>query len=106
MLIWLIPYFLCLTFRTASDLEELGYIDKQQKGWLKDLIISGDQRLQESLDKFEKGQRDDLIGKYLPLSHPSLFYMKRLHTYSVFIFIMCARRILADLKFVPSCSYG
>ncbi len=65
MLIWLIPYFLCLTFRTASDLEELGYIDKQQKGWLKDLIISGDQRLQESLDKFEKGQRDDLIGKYL-----------------------------------------
>jgi hypothetical protein len=48
--------------RTASDLEEIGYIDKHQKGVLKDLIISGDQQLQIALDKYEKGDTDELAG--------------------------------------------
>ena len=41
--------------RSASDLEEKGVIDRQQKGILKDLIICGDEDLQQALDQYEKG---------------------------------------------------
>lgn len=47
--------------RTASDLEELGYIDKKQKGLIKDLIISGDTVLQGLLDKYERGDGKELL---------------------------------------------
>ncbi|TDH66161.1 hypothetical protein CCR75_007078 [Bremia lactucae] len=40
---------------SASDLEERGYIDRFQKGVLKDLIISGDEALQKALEKFDAG---------------------------------------------------
>ncbi|KAF4317109.1 hypothetical protein BBO99_00007013 [Phytophthora kernoviae] len=40
---------------SASDLEERGYIDRYQKGVLKDLIISGDEALQKALEKFDAG---------------------------------------------------
>ena len=46
--------------RTASDLEESGYINKTEKGVLKDLIISGDVVLQEALDKYERGDQSDI----------------------------------------------
>jgi hypothetical protein len=49
--------------RAASDLEEIGLIDKNQKGIIKDLIISGDHTLQAALDKFEKGDTHDLKRK-------------------------------------------
>ena len=49
--------------RTASDLEEWGWIDKTQKGVVKDLIISGNQNLQTALEKFEKGDTSELQGK-------------------------------------------
>lgn len=52
-----------LFYRTASDLEESGLIDKQQKGVIKDLIISGDAALQQVLDKYEQGYTKDLEGK-------------------------------------------
>ncbi len=48
--------------RTASDLEDSGVIDKYQKGIIKDLIISGDIALQQSLDKCEKGDTSSLTG--------------------------------------------
>lgn len=48
--------------RTASDLEELGYIDKAQKGLIKDLIISGDTKLQALMDKYEQGDGYELLG--------------------------------------------
>ena len=54
--------FLTLIFRTASDLEESGYIDKHQKGIIKDLIISGDLNLQSALDKYEKGDTSELMN--------------------------------------------
>lgn len=41
--------------RSASDLEEKGLIDRQQKGILKDLIICGDEDLQHALDQYEQG---------------------------------------------------
>ena len=41
--------------RSASDLEEKGLIDRQQKGILKDLIICGDEDLQQALDQYEAG---------------------------------------------------
>ena len=41
--------------RSASDLEEKGLIDRQQKGILKDLIICGDEELQHALDQYEDG---------------------------------------------------
>ena len=50
--------------RTASDLEELGYIDKNQKGVIKDLIISGNADVQKALDKYRLGdhkQLEDMI---------------------------------------------
>jgi hypothetical protein len=50
--------------RTASDLEELGFIDKKQKGLIKDLIISGDKTLESLLDKYEKGEGKELLGKH------------------------------------------
>lgn len=40
---------------SASDLEERGYIDRYQKGVLKDLIISGDEALQKALENFDAG---------------------------------------------------
>eukprot|EP00546_Thalassionema_frauenfeldii_P000435 CAMPEP_0178936782 /NCGR_PEP_ID=MMETSP0786-20121207/25377_1 /TAXON_ID=186022 /ORGANISM="Thalassionema frauenfeldii, Strain CCMP 1798" /LENGTH=578 /DNA_ID=CAMNT_0020615249 /DNA_START=56 /DNA_END=1793 /DNA_ORIENTATION=- len=46
--------------RSASDLEDKGIIDRNQKGVLKDLIISGDEALQEALDKYEKGDKSKL----------------------------------------------
>lgn len=55
--------FISVSIRTASDLEELGYIDKTEKGLIKDLIISGDTKLQALLDKYEQGDGQDLLGK-------------------------------------------
>ena len=46
--------------RTASDLEELGYIDKNQKGVIKDLIISGNADVQKALDKYRLGDHKEL----------------------------------------------
>ena len=37
--------------RTASDLEHNGFITRAEKGLMKDLIISGDIKLQQALDK-------------------------------------------------------
>lgn len=48
--------------RAASDLEEIGWIDKNQKGLIKDLIISGDSTLRSALDKYENGDAHDLEG--------------------------------------------
>lgn len=48
--------------RAASDLEEIGWIDKTQKGIIKDLIISGDSTLRNALDKYEHGDAHDLEG--------------------------------------------
>lgn len=45
--------------RSASDLVEEGVISQEQKGMLKDMIISGDQRLTDALEKYERG---DLSG--------------------------------------------
>ena len=50
--------------RAASDLEEIGWIDKSQKGVIKDLIISGDQTLRNALDKYENGDAGDLEGTF------------------------------------------
>eukprot|EP01031_Cornospumella_fuschlensis_P035841 gene35841-43469_t len=47
--------------RAASDLEESGLINKHQKGLIKDLIISGDATVQQLLDKFEKGNSQELL---------------------------------------------
>jgi len=44
--------------RTASDLEEWGWVSRDQKGIIKDLIISGDSSLQNALDKVSKLIRD------------------------------------------------
>jgi len=46
--------------RSASDLEENGIIDRQQKGVLKDLIIAGDEALQAALDRYEMGDKSSL----------------------------------------------
>ncbi|CAB9498842.1 CCT motif [Seminavis robusta] len=46
--------------RSASDLEEKGLIDRNQKGILKDLIICGDEELQKALDKYETGDPAEL----------------------------------------------
>ena len=43
-----------------SDLEDRGIIDRQQKGVLKDLIISGDDDLQAALDKWDGGDKSAL----------------------------------------------
>lgn len=43
-----------------SDLEDRGIIDRQQKGVLKDLIISGDDDLQLALDKWDGGDKTAL----------------------------------------------
>ena len=48
--------------RTASDLEDMGLIDKAQKGLIKDLIISGDPALRTALDKYETGDAQALEG--------------------------------------------
>lgn len=54
-----------LRYRTASDLEELGFIDKAEKGLIKDLIISGDTKLQALLDKYEQGDGQELLGTFV-----------------------------------------
>mmetsp|Transcript_23276 Transcript_23276/g.34169 ORF Transcript_23276/g.34169 Transcript_23276/m.34169 type:complete len:415 (-) Transcript_23276:298-1542(-) len=46
--------------RAASDLEESGFIDRFQKGLLKDKIIAGDPALQAALDKYDRGDASDL----------------------------------------------
>jgi hypothetical protein len=46
--------------RSASDLEDMGIINRNEKGVLKDLIISGDEALQEALEKYEKGDKTQL----------------------------------------------
>lgn len=51
-----------LNFRTASDLEECGWIDKTQKGKIKDLIICGDLTTQIALDKYENGDPQEITG--------------------------------------------
>lgn len=51
-----------ISYRTASDLEEWGWIDKTQKGVLKDLLISGNTDLQNALDKFRGGDTSLLQG--------------------------------------------
>mmetsp|Transcript_2655 Transcript_2655/g.3633 ORF Transcript_2655/g.3633 Transcript_2655/m.3633 type:complete len:452 (+) Transcript_2655:73-1428(+) len=48
--------------RSASDLEESGIINKNQKGQIKDLIISGDLSLQTALENYELGDSSQLIG--------------------------------------------
>lgn len=53
---------LIIICRTASDLEEIGMIDKYQKGYIKDLIISGDSTFQAILEKYEKGDKKELEG--------------------------------------------
>ena len=53
--------------RAASDLEEIGWIDKNQKGIIKDLIISGDLTLRNALDKYEHGDAHDLEGMQIKL---------------------------------------
>ncbi|KAF0768988.1 hypothetical protein AaE_002736, partial [Aphanomyces astaci] len=59
---------------SASDLEEKGFIDRYQKGVLKDLIISGDEKLQKALETFEQGDPTALEGTPLclrsSLNHP------------------------------------
>ena len=57
-----IPIFVIDVYRTASDLEEWGWIDKTQKGVLKDLLISGNTDLQIALDKFRGGDTSLLQG--------------------------------------------
>lgn len=54
--------------RTASDLEELGFIDKRQKGLIKDLIISGDKQVQDILDRYASGEREKVLGKFFETS--------------------------------------
>jgi CCT motif len=41
-------------------LEDKGIINRNEKGVLKDLIISGDEALQEALEKYEKGDKSQL----------------------------------------------
>ena len=61
--------------RAASDLEEIGWIDKTQKGVIKDLIISGDETLRSALDKYENGDAHDLEG---------IYYLQSIYTITVF----------------------
>ena len=52
--------------RTASDLSDYGLIDQAQKGLIKDMIISGDTRLQSALDKFaETRDFSELQGNFI-----------------------------------------
>lgn len=46
--------------RSASDLEDDGLIDRSQKSVIKDLIIAGDDVLQNALDKYEQGDKSAL----------------------------------------------
>ena len=48
--------------RTASDLEDMGWITSSQKGLFKDLIISDDPVLRNALDKYESGNVQELKG--------------------------------------------
>ena len=41
--------------RSASELEENGWIDTQHKNIIKDLIVSGDTEVHSALDKYEQG---------------------------------------------------
>ena len=60
--------------RAASDLEEIGWIDKNHKGVIKDLIISGDLTLRNALDKYEHGDAHDLEGTETILARTHDFY--------------------------------
>mmetsp|Transcript_3998 Transcript_3998/g.5215 ORF Transcript_3998/g.5215 Transcript_3998/m.5215 type:complete len:666 (-) Transcript_3998:98-2095(-) len=46
--------------RSMSDLEDRGLIDGNQKGILKDLIISGDDELNVAVEKYERGDTEAL----------------------------------------------
>lgn len=54
--------------RTASDLEEWGWVDKNAKGILKDLIISEDPTLQSALDKF------GMVTFLFPPTYPEIIF--------------------------------
>ena len=56
-------------------MEEWGWIDKNQKGMLKDLIISGNQVLQTALDKFNSGDSAELQGSYTLTSYQKIIYI-------------------------------
>ena len=74
--------------RAASDLEEIGWIDKSQKGVIKDLIISGDETLRRALDKYEDGDAHDLEGAL------DFYFRERLSTILVHSsFISCLKSI-------------
>lgn len=51
--------------RAVSDLEEIGIINKVQKGIMKDLLITGDIEFLSALDKYQNGDQSELQGKYL-----------------------------------------
>jgi len=48
--------------RSMSDLQDRGIIDQQQKGIMKDLIISGNDDLQAALNKYEQGETTQLVN--------------------------------------------
>merc|ERR1719491_1003795 len=48
--------------RSMSDLQDRGIIDQEQKGIMKDLIISGNDDLQAALDKYEQGDTTQLVN--------------------------------------------
>jgi len=48
--------------RSMSDLQDRGIIDQQQKGIMKDLIISGNDDLQAALNKYEQGDTTKLVN--------------------------------------------
>lgn len=55
--------------RSMSDLEESGAISQEQKSILKDLVIAGDDAVQDAIDKYEAGDvtmlEDMIKGGYL-----------------------------------------
>lgn len=66
-------------FRTASDLEEIGMIDKYQKGYIKDLIISGDSTFQAILEKYEKGDKKELEGAHHQLCSRCMYHIYQIY---------------------------
>merc|ERR1719491_2716397 len=48
--------------RSMSDLQDRGIIDQEQKGIMKDLIISGNDDLQAALNKYEQGDTTQLVN--------------------------------------------
>lgn len=73
--------------RAVSDLEDMGWIDKNQKGLIKDLIISGDTTLRSALDKYENGDVHELEGNISSFS--SLYFEYILHLIIIiYIFVL------------------